>query len=107
MKISSNLVGDSNDENKLLLTNTQISKLRKAFANNSSVNIKLLKTPLYKIRRIFRKTFEPLLKAGLPLIGNVLKTLAKSVLMPLEITAVASATDAVIDKKCLDLVIQH
>ena len=34
LKISSNVVGDSNDENnfphKLLLTNTQVSKLRKA-----------------------------------------------------------------------------
>ena len=43
LKISSNVVGDSNDENsfhhKLLLTNTQVSKLRKAFANNSSANI--------------------------------------------------------------------
>ena len=45
-------VGDSNDENnfphKLLLTNTQVSRLRKAFANNSSANIKLLKTQLNK-----------------------------------------------------------
>ena len=45
LKISSNVGGDSNDENnfphKLLLTNTQVSKLRKAFANNSSANIKL------------------------------------------------------------------
>ena len=36
LKISSNVVGDSNDENnfsrKLLLTNTKVSKLRKAFA---------------------------------------------------------------------------
>ena len=35
----SNIVGDSNDENnfphKLLLTNKQVSKLCKAFANNS------------------------------------------------------------------------
>ena len=35
-KLSSNVVGDSNDENnfqpKLLLTNTQVSKLCKAFA---------------------------------------------------------------------------
>ena len=53
MKISSNIVGDSNDENnfphKLLLTNTQVLKLCKAFANNSSANIKLLKTQLHKI----------------------------------------------------------
>ena len=47
LKISSNVVGDSNDENnfphKLLLTNTQVSRLCKAFANNSSANIKLSK----------------------------------------------------------------
>ena len=40
--MSSNVAGDSNDENdcphKLLLTNTQVSKLRKAFANSSSTN---------------------------------------------------------------------
>ena len=38
LKTSWNLFGDSNDENnflyKLLWTNTQVSKLRKAFANN-------------------------------------------------------------------------
>ena len=43
-KISSNVVGDSNDEKnfprKLLLTNTEVAKLRKAFANNTSANIK-------------------------------------------------------------------
>ena len=53
LKISSNVVGDSNDENnlphKLLLTNTQVSKLRKAFSNNSSANIKLSETQLYRI----------------------------------------------------------
>ena len=41
----------------------------------------------------------PLLKTGLPLVGNVLKTLAKSVSIPLELTAAASATDAAIHKK--------
>ena len=39
LKLSSNVVGDCNDENsfphKLLLTNTQVSRFRKAFANNS------------------------------------------------------------------------
>ena len=47
LKLSSNVVGDSNDENnfphKLLLTNTQVSRLRKALANNSSANTKLSK----------------------------------------------------------------
>ena len=44
LKISSNVLVDSNLENnsphKLLLTNTQVSKLCKPFANNSSANIK-------------------------------------------------------------------
>ena len=59
LKISSNVGGDSNDENnfphKLLLTNTQVSKLRKAFANNSSANIKLSKTQLHKTFRTVTK----------------------------------------------------
>ena len=55
MKVLSNVVGDSNGENnfphKWLLTNTQVSKFLKTFANNSSANIKLLKTQLHKIRQ--------------------------------------------------------
>ena len=39
----SNAVDDSNDENnfphRLLLTNTQVSRLRKAFSNNSAAKI--------------------------------------------------------------------
>ena len=49
LKISSNIVGDSNFLHQLLLTNTQVSKLCKAFANDSSANMKLRKTPLHKI----------------------------------------------------------
>ena len=53
LKISLKAVGDSDDENdfphKLLLTYTQVSKLRKAFPNGSSANIKLSKTQLHKI----------------------------------------------------------
>ena len=45
LKSASNVVGDSYDENNflhtLLLTNTQVSKVCKAFPNNSSANIKL------------------------------------------------------------------
>ena len=43
----------------------------------------------------------PLLKAGLPLIKNIIKPLAKSVLIPLGWTATASAADAGIHKKIL------
>ena len=43
LKILSNVTGDSNDENtlphRLLLTNTQVSRLREAFENNSSATI--------------------------------------------------------------------
>ena len=86
----------------LLLTNTQVSRLRKAFQNNSSADIKLLKTQLHKIvlsGEFLGRLSEPSLKTGLPLIGNVLKRLAKSVLIPLELTTAASATDVAIHKK--------
>ena len=43
----------------------------------------------------------PLLKTGLPLIKNVIKPLAKSILIPLGLTAAASAADAGIHKKIL------
>ena len=70
MKISSKVLGDSYDENnfshKLLLTNTQVLKLRNAFSNNSSANIKLQKTQLHKIRQV----------GGL--LGRLLKTLLKT-----------------------------
>ena len=106
LKISSNVVGDSNDENnfphKLLLTNTPVSRLRKAFANNSSANIKLSKTQLYKIGQsggFLGILLGPFLKIVLPLIVNVLKPLGKSVLIPLGLTAAVSAINAAIHKK--------
>ena len=43
----------------------------------------------------------PLLKTGSPLIKNVIKPLVKTVLIPLGLTAAASATDAGIHKKIL------
>ena len=41
----------------------------------------------------------PLIKAGFTLIRNTLKPLTKSVLIPLGLTAAASATDAAIQEK--------
>ena len=43
----------------------------------------------------------PLLKTGLPLIKNIIKPLAKTFLIPLGLTAAASAADAGIHKKIL------
>ena len=90
LKMLLNVLGDSNDDNncphKVQLTNTQVSRLRKAIANNSSANIKPSKTQFHKMgksRGILGRIFRPLLKNGLPVIGNVLKPLAKSVLIPL------------------------
>ena len=102
LKLSSNVVGDSNDESnflhKLLLTNTQVLKVHKAFANNSSANIKLSKTQLHKIGQS-GGFLGPLLKTALPLIRNLLKPLARNVLIPLGLTAAAAATGAAIHKK--------
>ena len=78
MVLSSNVVGDSNDENnfphKLWLTNAQVSTRCKAFASSSSAT-------------------------ELPLIKNVLRPLAKSVLITLKLSAWISAADAAVKKE--------
>ena len=52
LKILSNVVGNSNDENnftnKFLLTNAQASRLSETFENNSLANIKLTETQCIK-----------------------------------------------------------
>ena len=69
------MVGDSNDEtnfpHKLLLTATQVSKLHKAFGNDSLANIRLSKAQLSKIvqsRGFLDRLLGLLLKSGLSLI---------------------------------------
>ena len=52
-------------------------------------------------RGFLGRLLGPLLKTGLPLIKNVIKPLAKSVLIPLGLTAAASAADAGKHKKNL------
>ena len=47
------------------------------------------------------RLLDPLLKTGLPLVKNVIKPLAKSVLIPIGLTAAASTADAGIHKKIL------
>ena len=106
LRLSSNMTGDNetNFPHKLLLTNRQVLNLRKTFANHLSADIKLSKTQLSKMIQsggFLSRLLGPLLKTGLPLIKNVIKPLAKSVLIPLGLTAAASAADAVIHKKIL------
>ena len=106
LRLPSNMFGDNekNSPFKLLLTDRQVSSLRKSFANNSSADIKLSKTQLSKMRvsgGFLSRLLGPLLKTGLPLITNVIKPLSKSVLIPLGLTAAASAADTGIHKKIL------
>ena len=108
LRISSNMVANSNDNinfpHELLLTNRQVANIRKAFAKNTSTDIKLSKTQLSKMIQsggFPGRLLGPLLKTGLPLIKSVIKPLAKSVLIPLRLTAAASAADAGIHKKNL------
>ena len=88
LRLSSNMISDdeTNFSHSLLLNNRQVSNLRKAFANHSSADIKLLKTPLSKMIQsgeFLGRLVGPLLKTGLHLITNVIKPLAKSVLISL------------------------
>ena len=67
-----------------------------------STDLKLSKAQINKIIQsggFLSKLLGPLLKTGSPLIKNVIKALAKSVLIPLGLTAAASAVDAGIHKK--------
>ena len=110
LRLSLNMIGgnETNFPHKLLLTNRQFANLHKAFANYLSADIKLLKTQLSKMiqsRGFLGRLFGPLLKTGLLLIKNVIKPLAKSILITLGLTAAASAVDAGIHKKIWGLVI--
>ena len=108
LRLSSNMIGNSGDNtnfpHELLLTNRQVANIRKAFANRLSTDIKLSKTQLSKMIQsggFLGKLLGPLLRPGLPLIKIVIKPLTKSVLVPLGLTAAASAADAGIHKKIL------
>ena len=108
LRLSSNMISNSDDNtnfpHELLLTNTQAANLRKAFANYTSADIKLSKTQLFKIIQsggFLGRLLGPLLRTGMPLMKSVIKPLAKSVLVPLGLTAAASAADAGIRRKIL------
>ena len=69
------MIGNSNDKNnfphKVLLPDRQVSKIRKAFPNASSANIKLLKTQLSKIAQL-----RGVLR-DIPIFRNILSSVAK------------------------------
>ena len=75
IRLSLDIIGHSNDKDKfpheLLLTDRQVSSIRKGFSNSSSVDIKFSKTQLSKMIQsggFLGKLLGPLLKTGLPLI---------------------------------------
>ena len=88
LRISNNMLGkdENNFPHELMLTNTQVAKLRK----QKAANIKLSKAQMSKMAQSggFLST---LLKFGMPLLKNVIA--------PLGLTAAMSATDAGIQKK--------
>ena len=87
-----------------MLTNRQVSKLLKAFANNRSAVKELSNTQLSKIIQLSRflgRLLGPLLQTGLPLMKNVPKPIAKSVLIQLGLTTTTLAADVVILKKLI------
>ena len=104
LRLSSNMIGnnETNFPHNLLLTDKHVVILRKSFASHSSADIKLSKTQLSKMIQsggFLSRLLGPLLKTGLPSLKNVIKPLAKKVLIPLGLIAAASAADAGVNKK--------
>ena len=94
------MIGDNetNFSHKVLRTNRQVSNLCKAFGNGLS-KIRLSNT--MQSGAFLSRLLGPLLKTVLLLIKNVIKPLAKSVLISLGLTAAASAVDTGIRKNIL------
>ena len=102
LRMNARMFSTNNLPHELLLTTRQTTKLRNAIENNMSTDIKLSKAQISKVIQsggVLGKLLGPLLKNGLPLIKNVVKTSAKSVLIPLGLTVAASAAGAGIQKK--------
>ena len=96
------MFNENNLPHELLLTTKQKTQIRNAFNINMSTDLKLSKAKINKIiqsggflRSLLSKLDGPLIKAVIPL--------AKNVLAPLGITVAASAIDAGIQKKYMDL----
>ena len=95
LRMNLRMINENNLPHELLLTERQKRKLRNAFNNNTSADIKLSKAQITKIIQsegflgsLLSKLARPLMKVAVPL--------AKNILAP---TAVASAIDAGVQKK--------
>ena len=97
LRMSLKMFNGNDLPHELLLTTRQKTKLRNAFNNNMSTDLKLSKAQISKIIRsggflglLLSKLTGPLIKVAIPLEQNVLA--------PLRITAAASSVDAGIQK---------
>ena len=98
LRISLKMFNGNDLPHALLLTTKEKTKLRSAFNNSMSTDLKLSKAQISKIiqsggflRSLLSKLVDPLMKVAIPL--------AKNVLAPLGITAGTSAIAAGIQKK--------
>ena len=101
LRMSLKMFNGNNLPHELLLTTRQKTKLRNAFNNNMSTDLKLSKAQISKIIQsggflgsLLSKLAGPLMKVAI--------LLAKNVLAPLGITAAASAINAGIQNKIMD-----
>ena len=93
LRINLKMLNGNNLPHELLMTTRQKTKVRNAFNNNMSTDLKFSKAQISKIIQsggflgsLLSKLAGPLMKVATPL--------AKNVLGPLGITAAASAIDA-------------
>ena len=93
LRINLKMFNENNLPHELLLTTRQKTKVRNAFNNNMSINLKLCKARISKIIEsggllglLLSKLAAPLMKVAVPL--------AENVLAPLEITAAVSAINS-------------
>ena len=102
LRMSLKMFNENDLPHELLLTTKEKTKLRNAFNNKVSTDLKLSKAEISKIIQsggflgsLLSKLAGPLMKVAIPL--------AKNVLAPLGITAAASAIDVGIQKKYMVL----
>ena len=98
LRMSLKMFAENDLPHELLLTTRQKTKLRNAFNNNMSTDLKLSKAQISKIIQsggflgsLLSKLAGPLMKVAVPL--------AKNILAPLGITAAASSIDAASQEK--------
>ena len=92
LRISLKMFNRNDLPRELLLTIRLKTKIRNTFNNNTSTDLRLSKAQINKIIQsggFLGRLLGPLLKTGLQLIKNVIKPLAKSVLIPSGLAAAA------------------